>query len=379
MRIPWFEYCGLRTPEARSSCAHYHVSSYFQRSLTRLLLPLPPAELPHNVLVIDMATFERSLYAAGAHGVISDPKTERLRTSSCTLNLEGLLRNLQQPQSHCTSVSANNSSSNLPSSTTPRSSPSVIFPQCSLVNSGNEAFMMLFAFQMLLDPLGTRIPTVRKGTLGSQTQGQLLAMANMDTIQAINMRRPLGMGVPGMLTQGISSMPMYGVSTMPMVVVDGVPWPIVTSTSPQLTQIPSNKSNSHKEKANSGSRKVQRAVSAFDLGGNSCQLQESVKRIYCSGPTRSSNSAPPLLAPVGQQQKGTEQDAAGTGIGSLWDRKPSPLGLGERHHRNSSLLRWNMKPPSGFRQPCSRLLAQTFLFSTLSPFAVDFGCISLLS
>jgi len=204
------------------------------------------------------------------------------------------------------------------------------------VNSGNEAFMTLFAFQMLLDPLGTRIPTVRKGALGSQTQGQLLAM---DTIQAINMRRPLGMGMPGMLTQGTSSMPMYGVSTVPMVVVDGVSWPIATSTSPQLTQIPSNKSNSHKEKANSGSRKVQRAVSAFDLGGNSCQLQESVKRIYHSDPTRSSNSAPPLLVPVGQQQKGTEQDATGTGIGSLWYRKPSLLGLGEHHHRNSSLLR----------------------------------------
>jgi len=196
--------------------------------------------------------------------------------------------------------------------------------------------MTLFAFQMLLDPLGTRIPTVRKGALGSQTQGQLLAM---DTIQAINMRRPLGMGMPGMLTQGTSSMPMYGVSTVPMVVVDGVSWPIATSTSPQLTQIPSNKSNSHKEKANSGSRKVQRAVSAFDLGGNSCQLQESVKRVYHSDPTRSSNSAPPLLVPVGQQQKGTEQDATGTGIGSLWYRKPSLLGLGGHHHRNSSLLR----------------------------------------
>lgn len=286
-----------------------------------------------------MATFERSLYATGAHGIISDPKTERPRTSSCTLNLEGLLRSIQQPQSHCPPVSANNSSSSLPSSTTPRLSPPVIIPQCSLVNSGNEAFMMLFAFQMLLDPLGTRIPTVRKGALGSQTQGQILAMANMDTLQAINMRRPLGMGMPGMLTQGISSMPMYGVSTMPMVVVDGVSGPIATSTSPQLTQIPNNKSNSQKEKANSRSRKVQRAVSAFDLGGESCQLQESVKRIHSSDPTRSSNSTPPLLVPVGQQQEGNEQGAMGTAIGNLWDRKPSPLGLGERHHRNSSLLR----------------------------------------
>lgn len=307
-------------------------------SAPNFLLPL--AELPHNVLVIDMATFERSLYATGARSVMSDPKNDRPRTSSCMLNLEGLLRNLHQPQSHCTSVSTNNSSSGLSSSATPRLSPSVIIPQCSLVNSGNEAFMMLFAFQMLLDPLGTRIPTVRKGVLGSQTQGQVLAMANMDTIQAMNMRRPLGMGMPGMLTQGISPMPMYGVSTVPTVVVDGVSAPIATSVSPQLTQIPNhNKGNSQKVKADSGSRKVHRAASAFDLSGESSQLQESMKRINSSGPTRSSNSAPPLLVPVGQQQKESEQGTTGTGVGSLWDRKSSPLGFGERHRRNSSLLR----------------------------------------
>lgn len=325
-----------------------HLLSCFELlpAITNTFAPkflLPPAELPHNVLVIDMATFERSLYAAGARGIIPESKTERPRTPSCTLNLEGLLRSLQQPQSSCTSVSTNNSSSNgnaLSSSTTPRLSPSVAIPQCSLVNSGNEAFMMLFAFQMLLDPLRTRIPTVRKGALGSQMQGQALAMTNMNTIQTVNMRGPLGMGMSGMLTQGISSVPMYGISTVPMVIVDGVSGFIAASASPQSTQIlNNNKSNSQEVKANSGSRKVQRVASVLGLAGESSHLQESMKRIYSSGPTKSSNSTPLLLVPVEQQQKESEQGATGSGIRSLWDQKPSLVGLGERHHTNSSLLR----------------------------------------
>ena len=304
----------------------------------------PPAELPHNVLVIDIPTFERALHATGERGVIPDSKTERPRTSSSTLNLEGLLRSLQHPQFYHTSVSKNSSSSgnSPPSSTGPRSSPPFVIPQ--LTNSGNEAFMTLFALQMLLDPVGVRSPAIEKGTSGSQAQGQVSTMANMNTMQAMNMMGPMAMGIvmPGMPPQSMSSMPLYGVSAMPMVVVNGAMGPMAPSASQQLTPI--NKNSSQRVKANSGSRKVQRAASAFDLGGEFNHLQESMKS---SGPITTSNSIPLLLAPAGQQQKEGEKSITGTGTGSLWDRKLSLLGLERRHRRNtgySSLLRWGMKP-----------------------------------
>lgn len=199
--------------------------------------------------------------------------------------------------------------------------------------------MTLFALQMLLDPVGVRSPAIEKGTSGSQAQGQVSTMANMNTMQAMNMMGPMAMGIvmPGMPLQSMSSMPLYGVSAMPMVVVNGAMGPMAPSASQQLAPI--NKNSSQRVKANSGSRKVQRAASAFDLGGEFNHLQESMKS---SGPITTSNSIPLLLAPAGQQQKEGEKSITGTGTGSLWDRKLSLLGLERRHRRNtgySSLLR----------------------------------------
>jgi hypothetical protein len=97
-------------------------------------------ELPHNVLVIDTSAFERSLFSAGHRGTMVDAKTNKPRTPGSTLALETLLRSLAI-------------------STIP----------CQLHNSGNDAFMCLFALQKLLDPDNTQLPTpkVRIGRPGA--------------------------------------------------------------------------------------------------------------------------------------------------------------------------------------------------------------------
>lgn len=87
------------------------------------------AELPHNILLIDTAVFERSLFSAGLRHLMPDPKTNKPRAPGSTLSLENLLRSL------------------------PAEIP------CQLHNSGNDALMCLFALQKLLDPENTKVPT----------------------------------------------------------------------------------------------------------------------------------------------------------------------------------------------------------------------------
>jgi len=81
-------------------------------------------------MVVDTSAFERSLFSSGHRGTMVDTKTNKPRTPGSTLSLEALLRSL---------------------STTP-------IP-CQLHNSGNDALMCLFAFQKLLDPDNTPLPT----------------------------------------------------------------------------------------------------------------------------------------------------------------------------------------------------------------------------
>ncbi|KAH7923789.1 hypothetical protein BV22DRAFT_1035921 [Leucogyrophana mollusca] len=88
-------------------------------------------KLPHNVLAIDTAAFERTLFNAGERGPMHDPKTGKTRAMGATLSLGGLLHSLS------------------------------IDVQCALHNAGNDAFMCLLAFQKLLDPEGTVAPDVR--------------------------------------------------------------------------------------------------------------------------------------------------------------------------------------------------------------------------
>ena len=78
-------------------------------------------ELPSNVLTLDTATFERQLFNTGMRGQMLD-HSGQLRQPGSTLSLGNLLRSLNMEI------------------------------QCTLHNSGNDAYMALLAMQMLLDP-----------------------------------------------------------------------------------------------------------------------------------------------------------------------------------------------------------------------------------
>jgi hypothetical protein len=88
-----------------------------------------------------MMVYERALYSAGLRGVMTDPKTEKSRLSGSSLSFENFLLSLTTPQ--------------------PQSISPVVLPQCTLHNAGNDALMCLFAFQKLLEPAGTTVPSIK--------------------------------------------------------------------------------------------------------------------------------------------------------------------------------------------------------------------------
>lgn len=89
-------------------------------------------ELPHNVLTIDVATFERAMFSVGQRHAMQDPRTGQLRASGSTLSLGSLLSSLK------------------------------VDVPCVMHNSGNDAFMSLFALQKLLDPENTPVPNIKE-------------------------------------------------------------------------------------------------------------------------------------------------------------------------------------------------------------------------
>ncbi|KAF9218312.1 hypothetical protein BS17DRAFT_106382 [Gyrodon lividus] len=97
-------------------------------------------KLPHNVLTIDVALLERIMFTSGERGSMHDRKTGKVRSSGSTLSLGGLLHSLG------------------------------IEPPCAMHNAGNDAFMMLVAFQKMVDPEGLVIPEPRmRGTAKGKT------------------------------------------------------------------------------------------------------------------------------------------------------------------------------------------------------------------
>ncbi|KAH9486138.1 hypothetical protein JR316_0000202 [Psilocybe cubensis] len=111
--------------------------------------------IPHNTLIVDTMIYERNLYANGFRGVMPDPKSDKPRLSGSNLSLENLLYSLTLPTS-------SNSPSPDSGQRQPSPLPPVVLPQCTLHNAGNDALMTLFAFQKLLEPRGTQVPTLVK-------------------------------------------------------------------------------------------------------------------------------------------------------------------------------------------------------------------------
>ncbi|KAJ7208060.1 hypothetical protein GGX14DRAFT_455370 [Mycena pura] len=119
-------------------------------------------KLPHNMLILDTATFERVLFATGHRGTMADPHTApgspmKARTHGSTLSLENLLRSLPPPAP---------ADATAPALAIPVPvSGAGVFPQTgalvpgvALHNAGNDAFVCLYALQLLLEPEGVRAP-----------------------------------------------------------------------------------------------------------------------------------------------------------------------------------------------------------------------------
>ncbi|KAF5384785.1 hypothetical protein D9615_000887 [Tricholomella constricta] len=114
-------------------------------------------KLPHNMLVIDTAIYERVLHSSGLRGIMIDPRTNSTRIPGSSLSLENMLRSFT-----INPISADTS----PALTVP-----LVIPNVKMHNAGNDAFMCLFALQMLLDPAGTKVPSIKKSWIGRPGSG----------------------------------------------------------------------------------------------------------------------------------------------------------------------------------------------------------------
>ncbi|KDQ62899.1 hypothetical protein JAAARDRAFT_28870 [Jaapia argillacea MUCL 33604] len=137
-------------------------------------------KIPHNVLIIDTASYERELFNKGHRGVMEDAKTGKPRLPGSTLSLGSLIGSLGLEVS------------------------------CTLHNSGNDAFLCLLALQMLLDPENTKIPPTMVGN-GQGQMGMMVRAGSRSPVpppMGTTMSMPMMTGYPYMLTpspMGLSS------------------------------------------------------------------------------------------------------------------------------------------------------------------------------
>lgn len=91
------------------------------------------------MLIIDAMVFERNLYKQGSRSPMLDAKTNTERQPGSTCSLENVVRSFA-------------------------SKDGIVLPNVKFHNAGNDAFMCLFALQMLIDPAGVKAPTVKRFT-----------------------------------------------------------------------------------------------------------------------------------------------------------------------------------------------------------------------
>ena len=117
-----------------------------------------------------------------------DPNTGKTRDQGTTLSLENLLLSFTIPMLRASSPAPSLPAAGTEEQTqtsTPPDGPAqiqtqqqqiaqlpIVLPQCTMHNAGNDAMLCLFALQKLLDPAGTRVPSVKKGRVGRPGAGQ---------------------------------------------------------------------------------------------------------------------------------------------------------------------------------------------------------------
>ncbi|RDB24462.1 hypothetical protein Hypma_008383 [Hypsizygus marmoreus] len=173
-------------------------------------------KLPHNVLILDTAAYERMLHSTGHRGLMSDPKTGKPRVPGSTISLENMLRSFASshvgtespvPPHTPTTPLTGTPNTNLNTNTHAHMIHTHLLPNVRTHNAGNDAFLCLFALQMLLEPAGTKVPlpVPRKrvasmglgmgGGMGGMVAGRPASMMMLDPGAGVG----VGYGVMGMV------------------------------------------------------------------------------------------------------------------------------------------------------------------------------------
>jgi len=146
------------------------------------------------MLIVDTAVFERNLYKQGSRPYMVDPKTNTERQSGSTLSLENLLRSFAMT-SH---------------------KDSIVLPNIKFHNSGNDAFMCLFALQMLIDPRGVKVPTPKHASRNVNMGAMTMPMMRAPIPPALMIPQTFYTGyatVGGLPTPNGQRMSMYDLSS----------------------------------------------------------------------------------------------------------------------------------------------------------------------
>lgn len=162
-------------------------------------------EIPHNVLLLDTAAYERMLHSSGFRGIMLDPKTNKSRQPGSTLSLENLLRSFV---THPLSPEGQGAGGMDGAGGTP-----VVIPNVVMHNAGNDALMALFALQMMLEPTLTKAPTVvvkpRHIRPGYVPNPAVMGMgvSNSLPIMPVSMSMPMSMPPPVMSSGYLAMVP----------------------------------------------------------------------------------------------------------------------------------------------------------------------------
>ena len=168
----------------------------------------------------------------------------------------------------------------------------IVLPQCTMHNAGNDAMLCLFALQKLLDPAGTRVPSVKKGRVGRPGAGQQQQQQQQQQLGNTAGVYVNGMGMNAMVAMN-GMVPMNGMNGMTMngmgmgMNIGMVPMPMLSPTmSPMMTgssllpipMSPGGSQSQHHRRSGSGS---------YDLAGEFGQMGlgagRGMTRAYTTG------------------------------------------------------------------------------------------------
>ena len=236
-----------------------------------------------------------------------DPNTGKTRDQGTMLSLENLLLSFTIPMLRASSPAPSLPAAGMEEQTqtsTPPDGPAqiqtqqqqqqiaqlpIVLPQCTMHNAGNDAMLCLFALQKLLDPAGTKVPSVKKGRVGrpgaSQQQQQQLGNTagvyvngmGMNGMVAMNGMVPMNGAMNGMAMNGMGMGMNMGMVPMPMLSPTMSPMMTGSSLMP-VPMSPGGSHNQHHKRSGSGS---------YDLAGEFGQMGlgagRGMTRAYTTG------------------------------------------------------------------------------------------------